>query len=370
MASIKRRPDGQWRARYRDGSGREHAKHFARRVDAQRWVDEVTAAVVTGQYVDPRAGRVTVREYGLQWAAAQPWRPKTAGRVGSSLKVHVFPTFGDRALATIRPSEVQAWVTRLPLAPTTARMVYTVLRSLMRAAVQDRLIASPGTRIALPALSPRGLLVPSAADVAALSAALPSRFAAVPYVAAGLGLRRGELFGLEVGDVDFLRRSVVVARQLDEHRMTGPLKTASSYRTLPLPTTVADVLAAHLAREQRREGAVFLDAGGDPVNRNSFNGTWHAALKRAGVDQLLRLHDLRHAYASALIHAGESVKVVQTRMGHASAVVTLDVYGHMWPDSDDRTRAAVDAYLGAAADSVRTGDASSQVGGGSMDYPT
>ena len=100
------------------------------------------------------------------------------------------------------------------------------------------------------------------------------------------------------------------------------------------------MLAAHLAGGQRREGPVFLDASRDPVNRHSFNGTWHAGLKRAGLDQRLRLHDLRHAYASALIHAGESVKGVQARMGHASAVVTLDVYGHMWPDSDDRTRAA------------------------------
>jgi integrase len=77
--------------------------------------------------------------------------------------------------------------------------------------------------------------------------------------------------------------------------------------------TVADVLAAHVAGEQR---LVFLDVGGDPVSRNPFNGTWPGALERADVDQRLRLHDLRHAYASALIHAGESVKVVQARMGH------------------------------------------------------
>lgn len=54
MASIKKREDGQWRARYRDAAGKEHAKHFARKIDAQRWLDETTAAVVTGQYVDPR----------------------------------------------------------------------------------------------------------------------------------------------------------------------------------------------------------------------------------------------------------------------------------------------------------------------------
>jgi transposase-like protein len=59
MASVARRPDGQWRARYRDAAGKEHSKHFGRKVDAQRWLDEVTTAVVTGRYVDPGAGRVT-----------------------------------------------------------------------------------------------------------------------------------------------------------------------------------------------------------------------------------------------------------------------------------------------------------------------
>jgi len=59
MASITRRPDGRWRARYRDDAGKEHARHFARKVDARRWLDETTASIVTGAYVDPKAGRVT-----------------------------------------------------------------------------------------------------------------------------------------------------------------------------------------------------------------------------------------------------------------------------------------------------------------------
>src|ERR1035437_1706141 len=77
MASIKKREDGQWRARYRDDAGKEHARHFGRKVDAQRWIDETTAAVVTGQYVDPNAGRVTVREYAEQWRAAPGHREGT-----------------------------------------------------------------------------------------------------------------------------------------------------------------------------------------------------------------------------------------------------------------------------------------------------
>ena len=69
------------------------------------------------------------------------------------------------------------------------------------------------------------------------------------------------------------------------------------------------------------------------------------------------LHTLRHFYASALIAHGESVKVVQRRLGHSSAAVTLDTYAHLWPDSDDRTREAVEAALSAPADQVRTGGA-------------
>ncbi len=87
------------------------------------------------------------------------------------------------------------------------------------------------------------------------------------------------------------------------------------------------------------------------MKRNSFSKTW----RRAAGD--LRLHDLRHVYASALIAAGESVKTVQRRLGHSSAAMTLDVYSHLWPDSDERSRAAIDSYLGATADTVRTAGA-------------
>jgi hypothetical protein len=123
MASIARRPDGQWRARYRDAAGKEHSKHFARKTDAQRWLDEVTAAVVTGQYVDPRSGRVTFREYAELWRSAQVHRPSTQEHVEERLRRHVYPVLGDRPLSSIRPSHIQAWVKSLTeqLAPQHSR---------------------------------------------------------------------------------------------------------------------------------------------------------------------------------------------------------------------------------------------------------
>ena len=91
-----------------------------------------------------------------------------------------------------------------------------------------------------------------------------------------------------------------------------------------------------------------------PKNGTAFSERiWRPALKRAGLSGVT-MHGLRHFYASLLIRHGESVKTVQARLGHASAAETLDTYSHLRPDSDDRTRAAVDSVLGRVADSVRT----------------
>ena len=140
--NIAKRPDGRWRARYRDATGKEHARHFARKVDGQRWLDEVTTSVLTGQYVDPRAGRVTFREYAERWRAAQVHRPSSAAHVETMLRRHAYPTFGDRPLSSIRPSEMQAWIKGRTLAPSTVHVLHGIVSSVFRAAVRDRLIVS------------------------------------------------------------------------------------------------------------------------------------------------------------------------------------------------------------------------------------
>ncbi len=157
--------------------------------------------------------------------------------------------------------------------------------------------------------------------------------------------------------MDFLRRTLRVEQQVQQSpggvAAVVPPKTRSSYRTIPLPQTVLDELAAHLARHPN-EGLLFPGADGGPIVRTRFNDSvWRPALKKAGVSGVT-FHDLRHFYASALIRAGLSVRVVADRLGHADASMTLNVYAHLWPDEEDRTRSAVDEFLGAPADSVRT----------------
>ena len=114
-----------------------------------------------------------------------------------------------------------------------------------------------------------------------------------------------------------------------------------------MPAIVVDALASHLARYPAEpESLIFTNDMGEPIRRTRFSDVWRPIVKSAGVPEGTGFHALRHFYASLLIRHGESVKTVQARLGHASAVETLNTYSHLWPDSDDRTREAVDSVFG------------------------
>lgn len=113
MGSVhKRVRDGatSWLTRWRDPAGRQRKRTFARRLDAERFLATVAADIVHGSYVDPNDPTL-FRDYAEDWRIAQVHRPTTRAHVETDLRRHAYPTFGDRRLSTIRPSEVQAWVT-------------------------------------------------------------------------------------------------------------------------------------------------------------------------------------------------------------------------------------------------------------------
>lgn len=118
------------------------AQSFARETDAQQWLDEVTAAVVTRQYVHPKAGQVTFRDYADRWPKMQAQRPSSRAHVETMLRRHAYPTLGDRCLSSIMPSDVQAWVKGLELAPATVGVIHGIVSTVMKAAVRERRIAS------------------------------------------------------------------------------------------------------------------------------------------------------------------------------------------------------------------------------------
>lgn len=367
MASIVKRPNGKWRARYRDQAGREHARHFDRKVDASRWLDEVTAALVVGQYVDPRASKITFQAYAETWLASQVHREQTGVGYESRLRLHVYPRIGRMQLGTIRQSTIQSLVKQISadLAPSSVQLVYKIVGSVFRAAVRDRRIPeSPCLQIRLPEVHKPRVRPLSLEQLQVLRATVPAELEALVVLVAGTGLRQGEALGLTRDRLRMLGKSpqVTVDRQMVTHiggADFGPLKTKASYRTVPLPEVVIRALNAHIARYGVAEDGLLFTLQGEPITRSRFGHAFAAARDAATLTAATGtgVHALRHYYASLLIRHGESVKVVQARLGHRSATETLDTYSHLWPDSDDLTRAAVDdVLLHPLADSVRTAE--------------
>ncbi|BBG01626.1 MULTISPECIES: tyrosine-type recombinase/integrase [Pseudonocardia] len=375
MASIKRRPNGTWRARYRDETGHEHARHFDRKIDAQRWLDEVTTSIITGNYVDPRAGKTTLRTYTEDWRTAQPHSPLTRARIERELRLHIYPAIGDTPIARLRPTTIQALISGLPLAPSSTGNILDTLRQIFKAARRDRLLThDPTDGVRAPTGGRTDIWIPTPQHIRDLHTALPDRYKTVVDLVVGAGLRQAEVTGLEVRHLDFLRgRDVTVAQQLmslTPTRLTEP-KTSESLRAVPLAQGTLDALSAHLAAHpatpvdlddetnpraptRRPVRLVFTTTNGHPITRGTWSGIWGKAAREAGFPKGSGLHSLRHFYASALIRFGESAKVVQRRLGHASVEITLRTYTHLWPDSDDRTREAVASVLEVLADPVRT----------------
>lgn len=352
--SIEKKPNGRYLARWRDPSGKQRGRTFARKVDATNFLATMTTDALQGRYVDPSAGKVTVEQYAREWAKGQPWRPTSRQRTEGIIDRQVVPRFGVLQLRQVRRSDVQAWVGQMTaggLAASTVEAYYRTLAAIMLAARRDRLIAeSPCEGISLPRAerSSTSLVPLTTEQVHALADAMPERYRALVLVSAGLGLRQGEACGLTVDRVDFLRRQVRIDRQLLTPSAGpctfGPVKTSSSNRVLVLPAVVGEVLAAHLARfPAGADGLIFTSSTEAPIRRS----TWSDAFRRASRDTGIEAssHDLRHYCAASLIAAGCSVKAVQHFLGHKNASETLDTYGHLWPDDEDRIRAAIDERL-------------------------
>jgi integrase len=359
VATIERRVrNGKitYRARYRDPAGRQRSKVFARKADAQRFLNDTETAKARGTWTDPALGRVLFRDWlGEWWATTTNLRASTMERDESLLRRLALPRFGDAPLAAISQRDVRAWVAELsagPLAPATVQKAYQLLGKVMGAAVDAGMLAqSPCRRVPLPKVEREEMRFLTPAEVATLADAIQPRYRALVLVAAYGGLRIGELAGLRRNRVDLLRGTVQVAEIVVEVRGVlhiGPPKTRASRRTVGLPRFVVEELAAHLADPGDPEAFVFTAPEGGTLRLHGFRArVWRPAVTAAGLDGL-RIHDLRHTAVALWIAAGANPKEVSTRAGHASVSFTLDRYGHLYPEADTALRDRLDALYGSA----------------------
>jgi integrase len=352
VTNIARRYEGgPWRARYRDDARVEHTKQFKRKVDAQAWLDDITTAVKTGQYVDPKAGKVTIKEFAGSWEAAQIGEPNTLALMDNTLRLHVLPVLGNKTMSSVRQGDIQSLIKALSekYAPGTVRNHHDVLFRMFAAAVMDKVIpVSPCKNINLPSMATKEVIPPTIEEVTALIGAMPDLYRAAAILLAGSGLRIGELLGLRVkldqkaGDIHVMFKTVRIERQRLQSCLIGPPKGKRA-RNVPVGLVVIEALKEHMGAYPSTP-YLFTNDAGDPLTYQTWAKVWRKARKEAGVPDMVT-HDLRHFFASTLLSQGASIKQVQLVLGHASPVITLRTYAHLMPGDEDRTRSIMDTML-------------------------
>ena len=346
MASIHPQPSGSWRVTWRDPTGRQRARHFNTKREARAFKAQVELDMARGSYVDSHAAdRVLFRDHAVRWLAGRTVERASAARDESLLRVHLLPRWGDWPLPKIDHLGVQQWVAELGrrLAPATVRECYRVLSLVLRSAVRARLLASnPCEGVRLPPKRRQDEPVTLTRDevTGKLLPEIPDRYRALVATAAYTGLRWGECVGLHWAAVDLDARRLRVVRVLVEvgGRITPKPypKSRAGRRTVPLPVPLVELLAEHREAFPSPE-LVFCNSVGGPVGRTSFRTrVWKPAIRRAGLPERLRFHDLRHSYATWLVSDGVPPNIVQRIMGHEDVTTTLSIYTDVPADYVDR----------------------------------
>jgi integrase len=346
----------KWVGFYRDAAGKQHTNgNFHRKRDADLWEQEQKSAIRNDTWVDPGRSKMTVGQWSETWMAGRVHlKPKTLSSYRSLLATRVLPTWNTVPLTKIRHSDVVAWVAamRAELSASRTRQAYHLLSSMLDDAVKDnRLARNPATGVGLPRLprsDRRYLTHQQLADLA--DGCGPHRL--MVLVAGYTGLRWGELTGLRVRRVQPLRGRIDVVEavtEVDGEMVFGTPKT-HQHRSVVVPRFLREDLGRQLTGKAPTD-LVFASRAGTPLRVQNFRRDWFdRAADDAGLSGLTP-HELRHTAASLAIASGASVKGVQSMLGHASAQMTLDRYGHLFPDELDAVADRLDA---ARADQVLT----------------
>jgi integrase len=349
MGEIRRRERNgrlSYLARHYGPEGRKVSKSFDRRKDAADWLTTVENSKLTGSYVDPSRSKITVGAWAERWISSKVnLAPKTTDRYQGIIRAHIEPRWGRTPLSKVTHAELQRWIATIDAAPATVRKVHRVMSQLMAWAVaDDRLAKNPAEKISLPRVGHAERRFLDHNQVHDLAEVCGEEYRLAVLFLAYTGLRWGEMAALQVRRLDFLRRRALVAESVTPIKgvMTfGPTK-GHERREVPLPRFLLEDLSQQVAGKAPTD-LVFTGSRGGVMRSQTFQ---RAALTSAA-DKLgipgFHPHELRHTAASLAIASGADVKIVQQMLGHKSATMTLDLYGHLFPDRLDVVADAMDA---------------------------
>ena len=358
MAVQRRERAGKvrWVGRYRGPDGQERSKTFDSKREAKAWVDEREREKRRGEWIAPESQQVTLGEL-VRAHADRSTNPRT--RAARMFAVNNLGPLDGAPLGRIQRSDVRAWVDSLtrrrpwieggkPVSETSAGSALQVVSTVLNLAVSDGLLVKSPAKGVKPPKAPSGAIDPSSLitwdEIQAIRAEAAETLAAAITLGAATGLRGGELGGLRVRSIDFLRQQVHVTHQSQGRAKPWAweeLKTEKANRVVPLTDEAREVLARMLHGAGRGpDEPLFLTRRGGQYSSNTLGEAFVAARDRAGIDEFT-VHDLRHFYASALISAGLSARAVADLLGHENPTTTLRVYAKLFPGDRERALAAI-----------------------------
>ena len=343
MAHIEKQR-GKYRARFADPLGNVQSRTFARKADAERFLREVEADRVRGQWVDPRNADTPLATWAAEFLSlSRRLSPTTQETYRRDLDKYVLPRFGSYRLGQLPADEIENWLNdeiASGIAPSSVHRHYRTLRRMLQVAVEkQKILNNPCVRVDPPRVPKREMTFLGWDEVIRLADAHSERYRALVYVAVDTGMRWTELVGLRRSKVDLRNHKIRVTEQLvqleDRSYLRKEPKTAAGVRSITISPFTASLLADHFERYVAAgpDALVFANAAGNPLSASSFL-THHFAKAQRAVGVSCRFHDLRHTSVALAIAAGAHPKAIQSRMGHSSINVTLDRYGHLFPELD------------------------------------
>lgn len=361
--TITRRKDGRWEARYTSGAQRKTIYGKTRSEVAEKLAK---AVVDRNDGLTYEAGSMTIAEYLQGWltdAVRDTVRQRTYERYEQIVRVHLVPSWPRMKLKKLTPADVRhLYREKLDsgLAPRTVQYIHTTLHKALKQAVADGLIPR---NVAAAVKAPRPVkkeINPLSSEQVRtfLEVAGGDRFEALYVEAIHCGLREGELLGLKWDDLNLEAGTLAVRRTLSEtktgHRFELPKNGKG--RNIKLTAGAVEALKRHrkcqleermrLAGLWEDHGLVFPNQLGKTMNASNLNArSFKPKLAKAGLPHSVRLHDLRHTYATVLLSKNVHPKFVQELLGHANIAITLNTYSHVLPGMGDQTATAMEAAL-------------------------
>lgn len=350
----------RYRVRYRTPDRRQTDKRgFKTKRDAEAWANQLEVDKRRGAYVAPAAGRVQLGEYAREWLGSKhKLKPSTRARYQVVLDTFI-ADHAAVAIGDVSRQLVREWVAGLSRthAPASVHKTVGVLRQVLAMAVaENRLVMNPVDGVELPAVELVEQRFLTLEQLHSLAAAAGHQRPLV-YLLGTCGLRFGEVAELRWRDLDLQKMQIRVARSValvDGKFEVGTPKNGKG-RTVSLPAFVAELLAPG-----KPDALVFPDSEGGHMRGTNVRRRWwsnavaaaqlfpRSEKNEAGEPVTVydfKLHELRHTAASLAIQAGANIKALQNMLGHESAGLTLDRYGHLYGSDVEAVGVAINALL-------------------------